>query len=561
MAGAQPTASGTLQKTPLLHLLVHLLDHRLSGTLVVEQPGGQKSAVYFQHGIPAKAKTSETVIHLGRLLLEMGLLDEQGLNRSLAKMSAEQRLHGEILMADGLVDAKGLFEALREQVLRKIVWMFKLPGESVYGYYDGQNFLQKWGGAENTPIEPFVAVWHGVCHHTAPAVAEAATKKLGDSVLRLHRDATISRFRLGNTEQAVLDIMRVKPQSFAKLAQTGLASAEELNRLIYALVITRNLDLGDGKPPVGVVRATQTPPRASKKKTDDEPVSSRPSSSRRRPPARNPVLDPAVAAFRAEIKERAGSVDQMNYYDILGVERTADAGAVQSAFFELAKKWHPDRLGPDLADVRAEATKVFARMSEASQILTSDERRKEYDEVLKTGTGSADEQEEVQRVLSAVTEFQKAEVLLKKGDLVGALRHAKAAYEADKEQPEYMAIYAWIQAQAPERMQQKKYLDLLSLLDRAVDKASSNEKIRMWRGHLRKRAGQTAEAAQDFKWVARHNKSNLDAVRELRLLRMRGEASDSAPPNARKSVPPGAKGRVPPAGKVGGFLKGLFKKD
>jgi tetratricopeptide (TPR) repeat protein len=160
-------------------------------------------------------------------------------------------------------------------------------------------------------------------------------------------------------------------------------------------------------------------------------------------------------------------------------------------------------------------------MTEAHQILCDDDRRGEYDALLKQGGGSAEEQEQVARVLRSVSHFQKAEVLLKKGNLKEAEVEARAATEGDPDQPEYKALLAWVTGQLPERVQSGKYADLIAMLNEVIEKQPANERARMYRGQLLKRAGKDARAMKDFLWITENNPKNLDAAREVRLFRMR----------------------------------------
>ena len=84
------------------------------------------------------------------------------------------------------------------------------------------------------------------------------------------------------------------------------------------------------------------------------------------------------------------------HYQLLGVPPDATAGVIQNAFFGLAKKWHPDRLRPEVSDLKDQATRVFSRISEASQVLSDPATRKAYDESLLSGD-TADEAEQVQQ--------------------------------------------------------------------------------------------------------------------------------------------------------------------
>ena len=62
------------------------------------------------------------------------------------------------------------------------------------------------------------------------------------------------------------------------------------------------------------------------------------------------------------------------YYDVLGVERTADDGELKSAFRKLAMKWHPDRNPSDKScEVR------FKEINEAYEILKDPDKRAAYD--------------------------------------------------------------------------------------------------------------------------------------------------------------------------------------
>ena len=71
------------------------------------------------------------------------------------------------------------------------------------------------------------------------------------------------------------------------------------------------------------------------------------------------------------------------------------------------------------------------------------------DELLKNGGGTAREQEEIQAVLRAATNFRKAEVLLKKNNLGAAEEHAFLAVQDDPRQADYVALHTWIVSLKP----------------------------------------------------------------------------------------------------------------
>jgi curved DNA-binding protein CbpA len=578
MSAPEPVATGTLDNTPLPHLLVYALDRRLTGTLVIEAPGSKKSALWFYEGAPAKAKTAEPIVHLGRLLLEMGAIDEATHNHTLSRVAKERLRHGRVLLEEGVIDEATLEAALREQLARQVIWMFTLPTESAYGYY-AADFLGRWGGPVRPLDEPLALLWRGVRSHADPRFVEATLARLGEAKLRLHADAQPSRFRFSGHERGVVDVLCARPHSLRELIATELTDAETIERIVYVLTISRHVDVG--APPLGVEIAYDAAESEVSRQERVHTGSQYPTPAGSAPPARSappagsapparsapPVsLAPAdaseasaessaarprqgseTAIVKDELRERASATDR-SYYELLGVPRDAATSTISAAFFELAKRLHPDRLGPEYADTKPLATKLFSRLTEAHQILCDEERRKEYDELLESGGGSADEQEQVQRVLRAATAFRKAEVLLKKHNLAAAEEEVTRAVEDDPDQGDYIALLAWVQAQKPER-QNGPVEDFIQTLSQVIDKEPENARARWYRGQLYKRAGKEAHAVRDFRWVLERSPRHLDAAREVRLYEMR-----------RGSPPGGTRPSAKRAGEAKKDDKGLFGK-
>lgn len=65
----------------------------------------------------------------------------------------------------------------------------------------------------------------------------------------------------------------------------------------------------------------------------------------------------------------------IDYYKILGVDKSASQDDIKKAFKKLARKHHPD-LNPNDAD----AKRRFQEINEANEVLSDPEKRKKYDQ-------------------------------------------------------------------------------------------------------------------------------------------------------------------------------------
>jgi len=277
----------------------------------------------------------------------------------------------------------------------------------------------------------------------------------------------------------------------------------------------------------------------------------------REPPARPPAvpktaapgLSPEHATRRKEIIERAAVIDQEDYFKMLGVAQDAEPQAVQVAFFTLAKTWHPDRVPGPLADVKEQCARVFSRLSEAHQTLTDIQKRSRYINLLREGVAGDEGQAEILRVVDASTNFQKAEVFLKRNDLAQAEEFCRKAVTGDDKQADYHALLAWLLSMKPDQQSEVATKTLIEDLTRAIGLNKMCERAYFYRGMLHKRLKQDEPAVKDFRRAFELNPRNIDAQREVRLFDMRRGGSPSHHPGTSK------KGE-----EKGGLFGKLFKK-
>ncbi len=546
-----PTASGTLERRPLVHLFVYVLERGLSGSLELSPVGAPTCAVVFAGGQPTK----------------YGVVDGEGSDA-----------------------AKPLVERLEE--------LFALPPQTAFAYFDAFDALP---AKSPTRASALRVIWRGLLRAPPLDHVKAAITKIGTGRIRLTQAIeTAVGESLGEDAARVLARLQGGARSLAGLGE-GVPQAT-LELLVYALMITKRVEIvgAQAMGPRTVSRSIPVPPPAPPKSTsrttltppppnvtpqtpqvapppDSSPVipppppapssenlipEAPPSSGSvgeatpvarvrlKKPASTGPVVaeetavshkDPRVSANfdpgavdaalktrREDILARSRKIDDEDYFQMLGVARDATQAEVQAAFISLAKTWHPDRLPPPLADMREACSKVFARMSEAQATLVDAEKRGRYMRLLTEGGATPKDQDEIAGVLEAATAFQKAEIFLRRNSNAEAEALVRRAVELDPKQADYQALLAWIEAIKPENQAPDATRQRIAMLARAIDANPKCERAFFYRAMLYKRLKDEKEALSDFRSAAMLNPRNVDAQREVRLYEMRSGAKKPA---------------------------------
>jgi tetratricopeptide (TPR) repeat protein len=91
-----------------------------------------------------------------------------------------------------------------------------------------------------------------------------------------------------------------------------------------------------------------------------------------------------LEAQRREIEDAYRTkVGNRNHFEVLELERAADAAAVKAAYFRLAKRFHPDSYREQgMEDLRDKLKGVFVRLSEANEVLGNPHKRGDYESTL-----------------------------------------------------------------------------------------------------------------------------------------------------------------------------------
>lgn len=547
-----PLAQGDLAQTPLAHVLLSLLEKGLDGTLAIwpetQRPGQDR--VLFVKGAPVDAR-----------LLESAATLERGLLPLFHRVRGPYAFYGSDLVG--------------ETKLRDAVDPYHLLAAALRG------------GVRQDVVDGVLA-------------------RYGDRPVRVNASTALGRFELVPKERSVLDVLRAQPQSVRALSDTT-GEPKVVSRLLYLLAITQQLDAYDG--PVGRKSADQPPPPSSAARTVDsfeevQPLRSsiespRPSMTSPRPSTETPRPSSAGGAFEGasraaspssssnatrrpgepepppspphdlpsehiarwrEIVAYAEKIDGQTYFEMLGVSQTVSPDEARTAYFALVKKWHPDRLVPDLLPLKPTAERIFRHLTEAHETLGDVDKRGPYLKAVQGGGGTPKAERELQAVLEAAMQFQKIDVLVRKRDFGTALRLLDeilllAPEEADYHAARGQVIFKQYGPQDPRQVEAA-----LRALETALSRDERCERALVTKAEILQRTGKEPESFTIWKRVHELYPRNVEAQRMKRIADMRGHTAPSKPskpPPGGSKAPPARSSKSPPA-KDDGLLSKLF---
>jgi DnaJ-class molecular chaperone len=200
-----------------------------------------------------------------------------------------------------------------------------------------------------------------------------------------------------------------------------------------------------------------------------------------------------------------------NYYEILGVQRTATEQEIRDRFRQLARENHPDRYK---GDDKANAERQFQTLTEAMNVLTNETRRKQHDQMLSGGSTRSSASDPAQVAKAYMANGVKA---YKAGDFMTAVEAFDMAVkhnDADAKAHHYLALAA---ARIPSKMRQA-----VQAIENAVQKEPYNPLFLKDAGQLCRKVGLFAKAERYFEEALKWDQGNLEieaALAETRSAR------------------------------------------
>jgi len=462
-----PTARGTLGATPLAHVLVYMLDHALTGSIVFREPDDLAHILHFQLGAVSKVQIARPSSRIGDELVAAGLVSRATINEAVEGARRLGVLLGEYLVGHDLVARSALSRALETQIASRVAAIVNLQPETTYSFYRDVDLLssQESEGVVSDPLNVILAtvrVWHD------RARIRATLARIAKHPLVFHTQSDPSNLELTADERKVIDYLRDEKPTTSVLFQRRMVDEEVVSSLMYALAVTRQFAFkGQKGAPMGgrgaAIPISIAPPAPS----ETTPVTLP-------PPARTP------------------NIDDDEFADDPGRDSALPPEPPSVSTDALARgarrTWQPP-----------------ANVSERPAPMSVDR--------------TASEVTNAERALEAMTHFRLAESALQRNDLAQAERLAARAMTSDPDQVDYAALHVWIRATAAG--DDDSAIEGIQTLTRLLARDADNERVLLHRGRLLKRVGRLREALRDLERLSSLNPRNKEAASELRALKQR----------------------------------------
>ncbi|RQW03639.1 hypothetical protein EH223_09610 [candidate division KSB1 bacterium] len=140
---------------------------------------------------------------------------------------------------------------------------------------------------------------------------------------------------------------------------------------------------------------------------------------------------------------------EIDYYELFNLNNSVAFNEIKDAYYQYAKKYHPDRFGdaPD-PELKDKANLVFSRINKAFEVLSSEEKRREYD------TKGYKEIQKVDKVTENLVEkanlfYRKAKSSYAQKRFLEAASLLEEAVRNDKSKSQYFLLLGLSQSNIP----------------------------------------------------------------------------------------------------------------
>jgi curved DNA-binding protein CbpA len=332
--------------------LIREIAQKNSSGLLRMSRGKAIKAIFFESGAPTFAISNLANEQLDSRLMKDGLATFEQIERAKQQAGKTQRL-GPALVEMGVLEDAQMRKLVCDQVMNIILSVFEWT-QADYTFDERirtSHEVTLTLGAADVLLEG--ARHAAEIEQVAEALAPLDAVVLRSKTSNLHADSG----RLIPLESYILSRIESPTAVTDVGALSGLGDADA-HRAVCVLVAAGFLKLLD------------------REKDGDED------------PAAREAYE-SLERVREEVIRKLHFSNSADYYDVLSVTRHATTAEIKAAYYNLAKKYHPDRYHQhDTGDLRGKLEALFALITHAYDTLSQPPERASYDEKIRKASGS-----------------------------------------------------------------------------------------------------------------------------------------------------------------------------
>lgn len=349
---------GSIENTSIVRLLRSFYQQSLTGALHIVREG-VKTSLYLVDGSLVFATSSASETRLGEQMVRSGQITEDELAAARRFMEKMGLRFGTALTMLGVIQLEELKPLIVQHVLSLVYSTFSwTTGEFVFE--QGVQLKNEvvlslstadviFAGIRHLPDRKLIDSWLGDCDRILIPTSDP---------FALFQALTLNKKEIEVIEQIV------EPMSVNQVRNLKGMDEDVVARTLCGLIETGMLVPFETQHDQLVVGM----PRFSELFTSCPELSS--------------VETQTAMEFCYEVESTLQQLKDCDHYSVLGVDRNARPQQIASAYYHLAKKFHPDRhsqLANYHLNLRADLKTIFEKISQAYYTLSDDQRRAAYD--------------------------------------------------------------------------------------------------------------------------------------------------------------------------------------
>ncbi len=517
MALSIPTV-GQLSDARLPRLLRSLQRGQATGVLTVTR-NDQTKLIYFRSGDIIFASSRYEDDRLGEMLLKWGKITYPQYEMSVRLLKETGKRQGMILVEQGVLSPKDLFQAVTAQVKEIILSLFTwlegdysfeerpLPTDEVFTLRMSSGSLIYEGIRRNTdftrlcrllpPFETVLAMTADPRDLFQPISVTQAEREFlllvdGERTIReLLADTMLSALQTVQALHFLLSAGIVQVRGAAPAAaETSEDSRQRIELELESLIS-----------------------EAISRKKQEEMETSRVELFEEGEESERPITPESIQLIYEALEGK-------DHYEVLGVERDAAPAEIKKAYFRLAKAYHPDRHHqPGMAEAHQMLETLFDRVTQAYDELITDSSRRRYDEaqaLQRHRPSKVKPDEAKQREQQAAEQAKRGEAALLAGKVKEAIYCLEWAIKSDGKKSRYHALLGQTLAAVPGRLKEAERELLL-----AIEMEPANGDYYVVLGMLYLKMKMKEKALTQFGEALRWDPANKKAKEQLAHLKQR----------------------------------------